>query len=120
MRSVHEGPIEESEENHFGSIVGIPTPMLWAARRVQVDRPEDLAIDEQAEEAMCHPITLEHQAEPREVGDYVFLGEILVCLGCEEGGSYKITARPATPVEEEAFWARFRDDVKSLLFVGSH
>jgi hypothetical protein len=91
---------------------------MWrAARRLQVNRLGDPAIGDETEESMCHPITLEHYAEPRKVGVYILnLGEILVCLGCEEAASYKNTVRPATPVKEE-FWARFRDDVKSLLLV---
>jgi hypothetical protein len=62
---------------------------------------------------MVNVLTLEHQARPRQSGETFFhRGEILVCLRCEAGGSYTITARYATPNEEAVFWADFEADVR--------
>jgi hypothetical protein len=58
------------------------------------------------------PIVLEHQDKPRQPGDIFFhRGEFLVCLTCEEGGSCTITARPATPEQEAAFWSAFYAEI---------
>jgi hypothetical protein len=64
---------------------------------------------------MGQQIVLEHQEKSREFGEFVFYrGEIFIGLECVEGGSYRITARPATEEEEARFWALLREDMQAL------